>query len=426
MAAVTVDSGTRVSTTIAAAVAQLVAALVGADAVASPNAHRVQMPTESPYWLHRDSGTTALHHAAESVRRAVRPASYREIDGDEAEPIMNQMERVGMVTTASAGCTPLIPCSRNGHSLLFDDAHRRSILFGGAAGNGLEFHDLWSVQVDADQCCRFLELRPDGPVPLARWGHSAVLRAATHEMVVFGGRTGGNALGDVWALDLSPGRERWRACGVSGIGPTPRSGASVVYHPGHDSMVVFGGIGAEPFSDTWEFRFATMDWRRIAVAGPAPGASVECVAAYDPDGDRMLVALGRDQERFHSEVWTLAFAAGDASWDRLLPGGVSPEPRAGAASAFDARARLLYVFGGWSYPPMVFHSDLHVLDVELMAWRQIGIRGAGPSGRRLCASSLDPHSGGLVLFGGEDHWRTYVGDAWCVAVPHGLDFAPQE
>ena len=327
------------------------------------------------------------------------------------------MERVlTQATTAIVRCVSLLPLARNGHSLVFDPAGKRGILFGGAAGIGAEFRDTWEIRIDSMRRCWFSELHPRRVAPPARWGHSAVLRDAAREMVVFGGCDNGRPQGDVWALRLSRGAEDWRACETSGIGPAPRGGAAAVYHPGHDSMIIFGGLGTEPFRDTWELKFATMEWRRLATNGPAPDASVECAAVYDAAGDRMLVVTGRDKDLFHSETWALDVSDDRASWDKLLTSGVPPEPRAGSALGSDERGRLLYVFGGWSYPPMVFHDDLRVLDVGSLAWRRHDLVGTKPVGRRLGAMALDPDSGNLLLFGGENQWRAYIGDAWCMAV----------
>jgi hypothetical protein len=327
------------------------------------------------------------------------------------------MERQRTEATLTAfACTPLLPFARNGHSLLRDPAGKRIILFGGAAGIGREFSDTWELRLDSARCCRFNEVHPQGIVPPARWGHTAVLRDTGREMVVFGGSNSGRVLCDVWTLGLSPAAEGWRVRETSGIGPAPRNGATAVYHPGRDAMIVFGGEGTEPLRDTWELQFGSMNWRRLAVRGPVPEASIECAAAYDAADDRMLVVTGRGKDLFASEVWSLDLSNDRASWCKLMPGGAPPEPRAGGAFVFDSRSRLLFAFGGWSYPPMVFHDDLHVLDIESLSWRRPDVEGARPAGRRLSAMSLDSESGDLVLFGGENQWRAYVGDVWFMAM----------
>ena len=63
-----------------------------------------------------------------------------------------------------------------------------------------------------------------------------------NRMLVFAGNDADGVLyNDVWALNLTPGRERWDKLSPSGTPPVPRTLPTAVYCPTRRSMLVFGG-----------------------------------------------------------------------------------------------------------------------------------------------------------------------------------------
>ncbi len=315
----------------------------------------------------------------------------------------------------STGWQLSVPAPRNAHTMVYDRANSRIVMFGGAAGIGSEFNDVWELRCH-DAGCDWHRLAPTGEPPLARWGHAAVVDCEASRMIVFGGSREHSYLGDTWELSLVPGRERWLRLGSEEPRPPARCGTSAVWCGTRKSMVVFGGLGPGILNDTWEFRPDVGHWTRLSLAGESPAGRSQACAAFDDAGNRMVMTLGVGSVGFDSDVWALDLALGAEQWRRLAPAGVPPSPRAYGAWFHDQAGRKLYVFGGWSYPPMVFNNDLHCLDLDTGRWRQINLPGPLPRPRRLAAGCFDPLGRRLVMFGGEPEWRKYTADLWRLPV----------
>jgi N-acetylneuraminic acid mutarotase len=69
--------------------------------------------------------------------------------------------------------------------------------FGGYGGQH-NYNDTWSFDISSR---KWTELQCTGSIPSPRAGHAAVL--IDDVMYIFGGYTGGNALDDLYALQLS-------------------------------------------------------------------------------------------------------------------------------------------------------------------------------------------------------------------------------
>src|SRR5205814_7325102 len=109
-------------------------------------------------------------------------------------------------------------------------------------------------------------------------------------LVVFGGEASmDGAHSAVWELDLS-GTPTWRVITPIGEGPSPRLGASAVFDPWGDRMVVFGGYHpieylpchSPLFDETWALSLAgTPTWTRLYTPTRPPGR-LHHAAAIDP------------------------------------------------------------------------------------------------------------------------------------------------
>lgn len=64
-----------------------------------------------------------------------------------------------------------------------------------------------------------------------------------------GGRSGGQATNDLWALPAEGGD--WQMVAMRGPAPNPRINQVLVYDPGLDALVAFGGTGGKPDNACW-------------------------------------------------------------------------------------------------------------------------------------------------------------------------------
>lgn len=68
---------------------------------------------------------------------------------------------------------------------------------------------------------------------------------------VFGGRgSDGKELNDLWTLDLET--LAWQPVLLTTVGPQGRAGATLISDPERSRLLLFGGVGANAFGDTWQ------------------------------------------------------------------------------------------------------------------------------------------------------------------------------
>jgi len=142
---------------------------------------------------------------------------------------------------------------------------------------------------------------PRDGVPDARWGHSAV--AWRGKLVLFGGSNTQHCFNDTWVLDISDepeqGEERSRLVATwtklelgDDVRPPSRAGQTVSLVG--ESLFVFGGCHiSDVFNDLWTLDLSQPKpkWRELRVSGtpPAPRVGHAAVAL----GDRIVFSGGR-------------------------------------------------------------------------------------------------------------------------------------
>lgn len=142
-----------------------------------------------------------------------------------------------------------------GHPMLahcaYDPVRNRVILFGGYIlmnGHEVQTNNVFALSLTSLNWSR---LTPFGTPPPARRGASMVYDPVRDRMVVFGGGIPGEDFNDAWALSLTPGDVRWAPLSPRGTLPPGRGMHSATYDPLHDRMVMFGGF----IEDEW-----VLDW----------------------------------------------------------------------------------------------------------------------------------------------------------------------
>ena len=177
-----------------------------------------------------------------------------------------------------------IPAARAWHSVIYDSAHERMVVFGGCNGFAPSYRrlsDVWALSLSGSPSWTML-VTPvpgvDAPDPL--FAHSAVYDAARDRMVVCGGDAGWIS-SDVWALSLdSP--PAWTSIVPVGQLPLGRVYHSAIYDPVRDRMVVFGGTSGYS-NDVCALSLAgTPAWTQLASSGTPPFARDFHTAVYDP------------------------------------------------------------------------------------------------------------------------------------------------
>lgn len=295
-----------------------------------------------------------------------------------------------LAVAGAANCARSVPPTavvRNGHGLAYDG--RITLLFGGADERQV-LADTWGW--DGVAWRRFDVAGPDART-------FPVMTAAENGVYLFGGRRVlfgaslelGQLLGDLWHWD----GVRWQR--IHADGPAPRAEASGAWDPSRRRLVVFGGYSTtngavDRLGDTWEFGDGR--WMRVAGDGPDPrhGAAM----AYDPES-REVVLFGGNGARSDSWAWN------GERWRRLDAGSVPGRFNAVAVTAEWPRA--LVRFGGWDGRQR--SNDTSTL--ASLTWRPLA--GLAPSPRNHSGLAYDRRRQQVVLVGGHDGERVF-GDVW--------------
>src|SRR5262249_6773862 len=242
--------------------------------------------------------------------------------------------------------------------------------------------------------------------PPGRVFHSAAYDPVRRRVVLFGG-TDGVERNDVWTLSLTKDSSGWRQLPIHGEPPKPRGHAAMLYDPTRDRMIVYGGSnqpgqsGATLYGDVWELTLKEHPtWRLILPGGVGPSPRRGASAIYDPVGDRMVVFGGLTDVGWSGETWTLSLKNGGA-WARLDAPGTSPQPRWQHSAVYDPVRQQMVVFGGNGTFGLA-SNDAYALSLGVHpTWTRIDPASGLPPPRFVHSAIYDPVHSQMVVFGGE-------------------------
>jgi hypothetical protein len=307
--------------------------------------------------------------------------------------------------------------------MAYDSLHDEIVLFGGVVC------DVACVASNETWTFDGAEWHKEQPAasPLPRYGHSMAYDAAGKRVVVFGGclvTCPANA-NDTWTWDGS----NWTKIDVSpAAAPQPRDSASLVYDSTHQTMVLFGGeFGATgestvPLGDTWTLSGST--WTQRATTGPS--ARFAAVAADAPFAQGVLLGGGTVQFAPLGDAWIWS----GTEWTRSEPIAAMPNVLAGSA-LFDSKADRVLLFGGTHDEDLIYGSLRDVWTFDGATWEKVAAQ--WPQERLLGAWGsmvYDPNSkttmmiGGLCIYDGntcDETWK-WDGTKWTSVSddgPHG-------
>ena len=307
-------------------------------------------------------------------------------------------------TTWRARGRVVVPGQRFAHAMAYDSARRVMVLFGGSEVPTQA--DTWQWDGAAWQ-----QLAP-AVSPFQRSGHAMAFDAARQQIVLFGGSLSGATVGDTWVWDGFDWSERTPA-----TVPPARTQATIAYDAARGVTVMFGGCqfdvggGAcfSPLSDTWEWDGT--DWTQRAPA-TVPPARAGHAMAYDAIRGKVVMFGGASSAPVAlSDTWEWD----GTDWTPRTPS-ASPPARSGAAMAFDAARGTTTMFGGCtqlsSTACATLASDTWTWDGSSWTERVTGTR---PTPRMEGALAFDPTRQTIVLvdgLGGVDDTWEFDGATW--------------
>lgn len=235
-----------------------------------------------------------------------------------------------------------------------------------------------------------LEARGPGP----RRDYSFAAAGAGSAAFLFGGRVGGEPLGDLWAFADGA----WRQ--IAAEGPSARFGHNAAVIGGR--LLLFGGQGGQGvfFNDVWSFDGAKESWTQLADEGTAPSSR------YGSGGTAVESALTishgfTDAGRF-DDTWSFTTAWADVS----PSSGPRPIRRCLHRLVYMKGLGRLVLFGGQTNGEP-FLGDTWLFDPGARAWTQV--KGQAPPPRNLYAAGATNDA--LYVFGGNGN-QGELGDLW--------------
>ncbi len=271
------------------------------------------------------------------------------------------------------------------------------VVMGGLTSDFQYLNDTW-LFTTGDQPT-WQAVVPSGALPGKRSYHSGVHDTQRDRFVIFGGRLGGIAYNDVWALSFDGG-PHWTAIAAQGTAPTKRYLSGAIYDPLRDRVLVFGGrgtAGAQRWNDVWSLSLADPPtWTQIATAGTAPTPRSGQAAVYDAARDRMVVHAGLTSTGSVAETWALDLSVDPPVWTLLDAAGTGATETAFAAID-PARDRMLV----WGGTPRAF-------DLATASWSTISV--ATPLNQWNSAVAYDPDQDAMLVTSGDGTSNTWMLD----------------
>ncbi|MBM3725753.1 MAG: hypothetical protein FJW40_10065 [Acidobacteria bacterium] len=283
------------------------------------------------------------------------------------------------------------PSPRADAPLVHDPAGNQLLIFGGQDATS-DQNDVWAYSLATREWQR---RDPAGAKPAPRHGHTVNYDAARRRLIVFAGQASG-FFNDVWAYDIAG--NTWQQLD-RGTGPTPRYAHSAVTDPTGGRLIISHGFTSERgrFDDTWEFNLTMNRWLELTPSGAKPLRRCLHHAVLDEAAQEMLLFGGCASGAGPcplDDLW--AFNLQTNRWTQKSPT-ARPRARERYGMTFDSTRRKVVIYAGSGGGKL---GDLWEYDATVNAWSQV--LPAGPSPARSRHEGIYvPALAASVFFGGD-------------------------
>jgi hypothetical protein len=209
------------------------------------------------------------------------------------------------------------------YALAYDSQSDRTIVHGGDQ----EDDETWAYDYKTNT---WTEMTP-ALSPEGRSGHAMAYDAESDRIIMWGASEVGEIpmseeeKATIWAYDYDT--NTWEAIESKG-GPSFRHGHTMVYHPGTDRIILFGGHsqGDVYFSDeTWAYDYNSNTWTQLHPASHPSGRRFHSMV-YDESADKMVLFGGIAgnwlKEEINDELWIFDPVLDE--WSQVMPDSLNP------------------------------------------------------------------------------------------------------
>jgi hypothetical protein len=251
--------------------------------------------------------------------------------------------------------------------------------------------------------------------PHSRTYHAMAYDRQSDRVILFGGSTSAEDLGDTWAYDSGSGT--WTRMSASG-GPSARRGHAMAYDAESDLIVLYGGrdVYGVYNHETWVYNYTYNSWTQMSPTTHPPGLGF-CAMAYDSESDRVILFGG-----YPNGGGTWAYDCDTNTWTQMSPPW-SPSARYGCAMAYDSESDRIILYGGTTDGSNIL-NDTWAYDYNTDTW-SARYPAFPPPIRQMHSMCYHPASDQVVLFGGyysggyrgDTQTYRYNLDSWWPAYP---------
>jgi len=218
-----------------------------------------------------------------------------------------------------------------------------------------------------------------------------------------------------WFFDLNT--RVWSKLTPEGAAPMERARASGAWDPVRKQYLVFGGryrsgtSGPYTFlNDLWSYSPETNQWTELSYAGDssAPRGRMNTEMIFDEETEKlMMFGGGQLTANFSSfipfnDLFTYDLKSN--TWEQITPANNPPPARLFHSSAFDAKRRRLYIFGGGGASAFQgpFYNDMWYYDFGTNRWTEVPTNRNFPARRIKGMFVYDSDNDRIVMMGGHD------------------------
>jgi len=204
-----------------------------------------------------------------------------------------------------------LPPPRTNAVAVYDPAGERMVIFGGETSPYDHLNDVWAYSFATES---WSNITPsESPVDEYHWGiayHAAIYDPIRSRLVSYGGAyryfsPSWSTVSGMYGSDL--GTPAWEKLPYGDPYGGPRADHSLVYDSNRDRLVTFGGRSAQVgyvYGSPAAYSLETEQWTSLTPTGTGPTDRYNHIAAYDPEGDRMVLFGGSSGGQ---EIWLLTW-----------------------------------------------------------------------------------------------------------------------
>ncbi|WP_371804313.1 Kelch repeat-containing protein [Candidatus Lokiarchaeum ossiferum] len=243
------------------------------------------------------------------------------------------------------------------HGMVYDSTNNRVILYSGTA--------MWEFSVES-YLWRKLNLSSSPP---SRTDAGFSFDGKRSQILLFGGFQMDNKLGDLWSFNCST--DSWTQINQTGIKPSGRYGASLMYSVNLDRVYLVGGRPFDSsYCDVWILNPSNNSWQEIPVDEKGPNKRYWMGASFDQKHDKIVFFSGSGSYPFLEEI-TWIFNCRTESWSELKRLN-KPKMRMVHQMVYIESSNKIFLFGGGNPEDMNQpFGDQWYYNTNLKLWREV-------------------------------------------------------